>query len=350
MKKSIIILFNLFISCNIFSQNTSQTNIILMIGDGMGLTHISAGMYSLNNNTALESFPFVGLVKTHSHNALVTDSAASGTAFACGEKTLNGTIGINPQNKKIKSILKHSKEKGYKTGIIATSTIVHATPASFYANVLSRNQYEDIALQLSQSDVDFFIGGGRDYFTRRKDKRNLIEEMSSHEFVYSLKKFTESKSNKIGFLTSLGDPVPINQGRKPKLSNAVEEVLSKLSSNQEPFFLVVEGSQIDWGGHKNDINYVISEFKDFDEAIKSAINFSSKNKNTLVIVTSDHETGGLAITGGKIKRFQIKTKFNTIGHSATMVPIFSYGPNSELFSGVYDNTEIFDKMLSTINN
>jgi len=325
-------------------------NIILMIGDGMGLTQITAGMYKLNNQTVLEKFPAIGLAKTHSANSLVTDSAASGTAFACGKKTLNGTIGISLKNKKLNSILELSKEKGYKTGIIATSTIVHATPASFYANVLSRNQYEDIALQLSTNDVDYFIGGGKDFFNKREDKRNLLDEMINYDFVYSLKQFNNSKSKKIGYFTNTGDPLPIRIGRIPKLSEAVDEMLLKLSLDNDPFFLMIEGSQIDWGGHKNDIDYVTSEFIDFNNAISKVLEFSSQNKNTLVIVTADHETGGLAITGGKIKKFQMKTDFSTIGHTATMVPVFSIGPNSDLFSGIYDNTDIFKKMLKALNN
>ena len=130
-----------------------------MIGDGTGLSQITAGMYANDNKTNLESFEVIGLAKTHSLNALVTDSAASGTAMACGIKTMNGVIGIGVDNVNKESILKLSKKKNYATGLIATSSIVHATPASFYANVVSRRQYEDIAFQMSVSDVDFFIGG-----------------------------------------------------------------------------------------------------------------------------------------------------------------------------------------------
>ena len=139
-----------------------------MIGDGTGLSQITAGMYANDNKTNLESFEVIGLAKTHSLNALVTDSAASGTAMACGIKTMNGVIGIGVDNVHKESILELSKKKNYATGLIATSSIVHATPASFYANVVSRRQYEDIAFQMSVSDVDYFIGGGKKHFVRRK--------------------------------------------------------------------------------------------------------------------------------------------------------------------------------------
>jgi len=349
MKKILIFLLTIsFIP--LFGQDNVQKNIILIIGDGMGVPQITAGMYKLKNQTALENFPIIGLSKTHSSNALVTDSAAAGTAIACGEKTANGTVGISMRNQKLTSILELSKQKGYKTGIIATSTIVHATPAAFYANVLSRNQYEDIALQLSDSDVDYFIGGGRKFFLNRKDKRNLLKEMTSYDIVNSIKKFDESKSDKIAYLTSSEDPYPIRNGRIPNLSDAVEKMLPKLSNNDNPYFLLIEASQIDWGGHKNDIDYVLTEFIDMDKAINKVIEFTKNDKNTIVIVTGDHETGGLAITSGRIRNFQIKTEFSTIGHSAVMIPVFAKGAHSEIFSGIYDNTEIFKKMFFVLNN
>lgn len=349
MKKILIFLLTIsFIP--LFGQDNVQKNIILIIGDGMGVPQITAGMYKLKNQTALENFPIIGLSKTHSSNALVTDSAAAGTAIACGEKTANGTVGISMRNQKLTSILELSKQKGYKTGIIATSTIVHATPAAFYANVLSRNQYEDIALQLSDSDVDYFIGGGRKFFLNRKDKRNLLKEMTSYDIVNSIKKFDESKSDKIAYLTSSEDPYPIRNGRIPNLSDAVEKMLPKLSNNDNPYFLLIEASQIDWGGHKNDIDYVLTEFIDMDKAINKVIEFTKNDKNTIVIVTGDHETGGLAITSGRRRNFQIKTEFSTIGHSAVMIPVFAKGAHSEIFSGIYDNTEIFKKMFFVLNN
>ena len=151
---------------NLYCQE-KLPNIIIMIGDGMGLTQISSGMYANNNSTALEGFEYVGLSKTHALDKLVTDSAASGTAMACGVKTYNGVIGIDGKNKSHPSILEICQKKGYKTGLVATSSIVHATPASFYAKVISRRLYEKIAFQLANTIVDLFVGGGKDYFTKR---------------------------------------------------------------------------------------------------------------------------------------------------------------------------------------
>ena len=124
--------------------------------------------------------------------------------------------------------------------------------------------------------------------------------------------------------------------------------LEKLTLHDSPFFIMVEGSQIDWGGHDNDIDYILSEFKDFNESIQAALDYAKKNKNTLIVVTGDHETGGLAISGGKMENNKIKTVFSTSGHTAIMIPVFSYGPHSEEFNGIYENTQIFYKFKKSL--
>ena len=348
MKYSIISLA-FFLFSGLTSAQEEPTNIILMIGDGTGLSQITAGMYANDNKTNLESFEVIGLAKTHSSNALVTDSAASGTAMACGIKTMNGVIGIGVDNVHKESILKLSKKKNYATGLIATSSIVHATPASFYANVISRRQYEDIAFQMSVSDVDFFIGGGKKHFIRRKDGRNLLDEMNEWEFISSLRAFDESTRARVGYFTNDDEPVRIVEGRKPTLNDGINSMFKKLTEKENPFFLMVEGSQIDWGGHANDLRYITTEFKDFDEAIGQAVAFVKENPNTLLIVTADHETGGLGISSGNIKNFKPKGGFVTGGHTASMVPVFAMGVGAETFGGIYENTAIFDKMLAVLS-
>ena len=349
MRKTLLTLFfPLLVVVQAQQTSDSPLNIILLIGDGMGLSQISAGMYVNNNQTVLEDFSVIGLSKTHATNSLVTDSAASGTAMACGEKTYNGVLGINSKNKKLQSILEICEENGYNTGLIANSSIVHATPASFYANIDSRNKYDEIALQLSESNVDYFIGGGKKYFNKREDNRNLIKEMDKIDVVKNFNAYKKSGSERIGFFTFNDEPPSIIDGRPPLLGKYLTATLDKMNNRIEPFFLMVEGSQIDWGGHANDIEYITSEFIEFNEAIEVSLNFAKNNSNTLVIVTADHETGGLAITMGKTKGYEIVADFNTGGHSATMVPVFSYGKFSELFGGIYDNTQIFHKMIEAL--
>ena len=340
--------FSQSIKLELSKKNKVPTNIILMIADGAGLSQITAAMYENDNKLNLENFKVVGFQKTHSANSLITDSAASGTAMACGTKTTNGTIGIDTKNNYYESILKICEKKGYNSGMIVTSSVVHATPASFYANVISRAKYQEIAYQLSKSEVDFFIGGGERHFIKRNDKKNLINEMKEWEFVKSLDQFDSSTSKKVGYFTSYEEPPTLKEGRKPLLDIGLNSILKKLNSRDEPFFLLVEGSQVDWGGHDNDLEYVTNEYIEFDRAVGVALKFVDENPNTLLVVTADHETGGLAITSNKIKKLNSDARFSTKGHSASMVPVFSKGIGSKEFSGIYDNTEIFYKMMLQI--
>ena len=314
----------------------------------MGLSAISSGMYSNNNYTSLERSEYVGLLKTHSLDNLVTDSAASATAMSSGVKTYNRTVGLDKNLSSVKSILEICRDKGYMTAIVATSTIVHATPASYYSKVKSRYQYDEIASQLSKSNINFFVGGGEKYFNDRVDGRNLINEMDDYFFANSLESFKNINSNKIGYLTYYDEPVGKHEGREPSLEDIAQITIQKLKSFDNPFFLLVEGSQIDWGGHDNDSEHLISEMLEFDKTIETVFNFADKDKNTLVVITADHETGGAAIVDGNLEESFVKIKYVSGDHTATMVPIFSLGPYSSLFKGVYDNTEIFDKLEAII--
>jgi alkaline phosphatase len=170
--------------------------------------------------------------------------------------------------------------------------------------------------------------------------------MSGYEFVKSVDELEKSISTKIGYFTYFGEPPSILNGRLANLDLITRTVLNKLSLNKSPFIIVIEGSQIDWGGHDNDSKMVISEFIDFDSAIKEALEFAKNDGNTLVVVTADHETGGMSLNGGEINNVNIK--FNTKSHTGTMVPVFSFGPSSETFRGIYENTQIFYKLRESI--
>lgn len=325
-------------------------NIILMIGDGMGLTQITAGMYSNGNKIELENFPVVGLHKSYSFDNLVTDSASGATAFACGVKTYNGAIGVNPDTSAVKTILEEAEEKNYVTGMVATSTIVHATPASFIAHQKQRKMYEEIAADFLKTDIDFFLGGGKKYFDRREtDDRNLYNELRENGYFVSdyfqedLKDIEIDNTKKFAYLTSDDDPLPVAQGRDylPLASKKAVQFLD--SQDDKPFFLMIEGSQIDWGGHANNSDYIVTEMLDFNAAIANVLEFAEADGETLVIVTADHETGGYSINPGSTMDSLI-TEFTTDYHTAVMIPVFAYGPGSELFSGIYENTAIYNKM------
>lgn len=322
-------------------------NIILLIGDGMGISQITAGMIANNNKTALEKFPVTGLHKNTAYDNLITDSAAGATAFACGVKTYNGAVGVGPDTMPVMSILEEAENKNMLTGLISTSTIVHATPASFIAHNRQRRNYEEIATDFLKTDIDFFIGGGKKYFDRRSDDRDLIEELIgkgyqiSDYFKEDLDKVKISK-NMYGYLTSDEDPLPYSGGRDYLLL-ATQMGLSHLSKAEEGFFLMIEGSQIDWGGHSNLSDYIIAEFLDFDRTIEEVITWAEKDGQTLVIVTADHETGGYSINPGSTKD-SLVTAFTSDYHTGTLIPVFAYGPGAELFGGIYDNTAIYHKM------
>ncbi len=338
----------------LFKPGKKAKNVILMIGDGMGLAQITAAMYSNRNRHALEQFPIIGFHKQYSYNDLITDSAAGATAFACGVKTYNNAIGMGPDTTAVPSILEEAEEKGLATGVVVTSIITHATPAAFFAHQPLRVFYEDIATDLLSQEVDFIIGGGRAYFNQRKnDDRNLVAEF--REKGYLIYNFNEDDLSNIRvnpnrnflYFTSDYQPPSIEAGRNylPFASRLAADYLSKHS--EEGFFLLVEGSQIDWRGHANEGKRLIKEALDFNNTIKRVMDFASKRDDTLVIVTADHETGGMAIEQGS-KMGRINAKFTTNNHTGSLVPVFAYGPSAELFGGIYENTDIYHKMRQAL--
>ncbi|WGK63575.1 alkaline phosphatase [Croceiramulus getboli] len=327
-------------------------NIILLIGDGMGLSQVSAAQYYMDERPHFESFPFIGLSKTSSSSDLITDSAAGATAFSAGIKTYNGAIGVNQDTIAVQTITEQLADRGTKIGLVSTSSITHATPASFYAHQKSRRMTEAIAADLVDAPVDFFAGAGWKFFTQREDNRNLISEFEQANFIMDTLALPSlaalSATEKAGFLLAPYDMPRMNEGRGSFLSEATRLAAQFLSRNDSPFFLMVEGSQIDWGGHNNNADYLIGELLDFDQAIGEALAFAKADGNTLVIVTADHETGGFTLAADKGNYNKIAPSFSTGGHSATMVPVFAYGPGAEEFAGVYENTAIYDKMKALL--
>jgi alkaline phosphatase len=325
-------------------------NIILMIGDGMGLTQITAGLYSNNNYLNLERFSIIGLHKSYSSDNLVTDSAAAATSFATGKKTYNGAIGVDPDTTALYTILEEAEDKGLATGMVTTSTIVHATPASFIAHEPLRSYYEAIAADFMTVDIDLFIGGGKKYFDRREDDRNLVEELKQKGYYVSsyfdkdLDELPIDYSKNLAYFTADSDPLTVEQGRSylKQASMLACDFLSN-KAKDKGFFLMIEGAQIDWGGHANNSEYIINEMIDFDNTIGAVLDFAQADGNTLVIITADHETGGYAINLGSTQD-TIFGAFTSDYHTATLIPVFADGPGAELFRGIYENTAIYDKM------
>lgn len=330
------------------------TNIILLIGDGMGLTQISAAMYSNNNRLALAKFPVIGFHKSHAANELITDSAAGGTAIACGIKTNNGNIGTDENGSPAVSILEELDSMNFSTGMIVTSTIVHATPAAFAAHRARREMYEEIALDYLKANVDLLIGGGRQYFQNREmDDRDLINDFENKGYVVMDQLYTTMNKIKwpldknILYFTADKQPLTVSGGRN-YLSFAVRQGVQYLEQkSNKGFFLLVEGSQIDWMNHANDGRGVVMETLDFDRAIWESIQYANRKGNTLVLVTADHESGGMSIEADS-RMNKLKYGFTTNGHTAAMIPVFAYGPGANLFRGIYENTSIYHKMRAAL--
>ncbi len=321
-------------------------NIVLLIGDGMGVAHVFSGLTANKGNLNLQNFKNIGFSKTQSADDYVTDSAAGGTALACGKKTNNGAIGVDEDGNTLKSILEIAEDNGLATGLVSTSAITHATPASFIAHQPKRSMYEEIAADFLNTDIDVFIGGGSSFFTERKDNRNLVNELKQKDYqVYTdLDSASNISEGKLGVLTA-SKHNPEYTERGDMLLKASDKALQILSKDKNGFFLMIEGSQIDWGAHQNNVAFLTGEMLDFDVVIGEVLKFALEDKETLVIVTADHETGGFAVVGGDMDKGKVEGGFVTGHHSGCMVPVFAVGPGASEFGGIYENTEIFNKML-----
>ncbi len=323
------------------SQHRKPKNVIYLIGDGMGLNQLYAGMTANGGTLNVERCTHTGLAKTYSASSYITDSAAGGTALATGNKTNNGMIGMNADSVTVKSVLSLAEEAGYATGLVATVRITHATPASFYAHQVNRGMYEEIATEMLTSGVDFFVGGGRKNFEVRKDSLNYSDSLRNADYniVYSIDSIEAPVLLPFGALCADND-MPKASERGDFLPRAVDLAIKSLDARGNGFFLMVEGSQIDYQGHGNNTEGVVDEVLDFDRAIKVALDFAERDGETLVVITADHETGGMTIMNGSYGDKTIEAQFNTGGHTGTMVPIYSFGPCADQFTGIMENTEI----------
>ncbi len=328
-------------------------NIILLIGDGMALPQVSAHIYWEGvGKTIFEQFKVIGFHESHSCKELVTDSAAGATAFSCGQKTSNGAIGVlPPKDTPCPTILEDLCKAGYATGMVVTCTATHATPASFIAHRELRAFTDEIALDYMDTPFDCLIAGGAANFNNRRDKVNLVDSLRQKGYVIrhgtGFKNLPLDGSKPFVVFTAENEPPTASGGRKylPPATKLACQYLKRRS--EKGFFLMVEGSQIDWAGHANDRNYLRAEMEDFDKTVRNALEFAAADGETLVVVTGDHECGGLALvqTAGK-KNFN--AVFSTRLHTASMVPVYAYGPQAELFLGTYQNTEIYRKMLEAL--
>ena len=348
-----LIFYLLFLSSLIFAQETERPkNIILLIGDGMGLNYVSADVLKYNNSP-FKRFSTVGLAITKSIDDLITDSAAAATAIATGYPTKNRYIAMDENYNKLYTIFEHAEKLGLSTGIVVTDAVVGATPAAFVTHHYNRSEKREIAEQFLDIDIDVVIGGGAKYFlpadSRHSDKKemNLVDELKSkgYNFYYDFDGLSESVNSDKVFALLDDEALPKANKRDYSLGDLTSLALEHLTANEKGFLLMVEGAQIDWAGHDENADYLISEMDDFSTALKVAIDFAVKDGNTLVIVTADHETGGMAITDGSFDGENLKVEFLNSHHTAGFVGVFAYGPGENLFRGIYENYLIGRKIF-----
>ena len=365
--------------------------IFLFIGDGMGYNHVAAtesylsykegklGGYMLT----MSQFPYFGMATNYSANSYITDSSASGTAIASGQKVNNYAMGITPDNQPVKSMAYDLQEDGYKIGIVTTVPVNHATPGAFYASSPSRNDYYDISKQIVKSGFDFFAGSGFLDFKGPKGEYEAIDtylEKNGYEVSYGIKEFWSEAGGKDKMILcqesnraeSAGEYISSGAIAEDAALCELLQCGMEYLGDKEPFFIMCEGGDIDWGGHGNKIMPVVTTVIAFDNAVKAAFEFYKKHpKETLIVVTADHETGGLSLGAGpeidwKLleEQWEKDGEQNNLGymenkdlnrkasigwttgsHTGAPVPVFAIGKGAEKFSGRMDNTDIKGKIL-----
>lgn len=386
----------------------AQRRIILFIGDGVGVSQWTAARIASADALAVSQFKVMGLVDTRASNALITDSGAGATAFATGVRSYYWAIGVGPDSLPVETVLEAAKKNGWATGLVATSSITHATPASFAAHVKSRASEFDIATQMTALGPDVMFGAGTRFFspTTRPDSADLIGQLRlTHTVVTDAEAFDAARDTAIKRMVGLFGDVEMPQAsrRTPTLPAMTRKAIDILSRDREGFFLMVEGSQTDWRAHDNlPIGWVLDEILDFDAAIGVALEYQRRVPDVLILVVSDHETGGLAIetatdsavmvaaadslssavrglapalglltapaadsADSAIIRMQITAArlrasargargerlfadYTTGGHTAQMVPLFASGPGAQAFGGMIDNYRVGQMLLEIV--
>jgi alkaline phosphatase len=333
-------------------------NVILLIGDGMGNCISSAARIRKGGVTGILRFdemPVIGLVRTSSANKLVTDSAAAGTALACGVKTNNETVAMTPEGKRARTILEAAMSRGMAGGLVVTSSVTDATPAAFGSHAPSRWKESQIADGLLQNKIDLLLGGGYENFipnsregSARDDARDLIREAKEAGYTVCRTKEEMAAAPEGKILGLFADNEMTTEPPDPSLAEMTTEALRRLGGGKKGFFLMIEGSLIDMRAHANDLEGTLDQTLKFDKAVGIALDFAKKDGHTLVVVTADHETGGLSINDGTMDGKVLDVVWGYDNHNPTAVPLFAFGPDSEMFGGFKENTvipRIFARLL-----
>jgi len=317
-----------------------------MISDGTGISHITALRYN-ENNFQFPRFPVVGLLTSHSADRLITDSAASATAYSIGEKTNNGMIAMLPDGTKPRTVLELAESAGKATGLVATSQLTHATPAAFAAHVEDRDNQMEIACQMAAREIEVLLGGGQQFFLTNDEAGNLVTGMESQGYAYidtrsSLEELNTVDAERVIGLFAESGMRPALEGRMP-LGLMAQKAVEILDNDPDGFFMMIEASQVDWEAHDNNADGVLAEMNDMQGALRWILDYQQNHPDVLVVWVPDHETGGMAVES---ENDQMMLDFTSGGHTAQMLPAFAVGPQSDRFGGVYDNTDIGKILLS----
>lgn len=322
--------------------------IILMIGDGNGLAQIAAGMFVNGNELNLTQLKNMGFVKTQAADDFTTDSAAGATAYSTGLKTNNRFIGMLPSGEFAESLPAILAEYGFKIGIITTDKLSGATPAAFYAHVSERDDVQTIVEFLPDSKLDFFAGGGKSDLKRSAIDQSTKLDENGFVILDSWAAISSTSKEKIAYFASEESLPSVINGRGDFLKQTTVAGIQFLAKKNSPFFLMVESAMIDSGGHGNSSKMIVEEVLDFDKTIGEVIRYADENPGTLVIITADHETGGVSIPQGSVDDHSVELNFQSDDHTGIPVPIFAYGSHSGDFRGFYENTEVFHKMMKLV--
>lgn len=321
-------------------------NVILMIGDGMSLMHVYTAWAANRGKLWLENAQATGLSKTWAVKKLVTDSGSGGTSLATGVKTVYHAVGVDPEGKPLTSLVDVAKELGKDAGMAVTCRLWDATPCDFCCHNIDRDKEEELVGDYPTSGVDFVFGGGAQKFTNRKDGRDIFKELQKKGYHVSrtLDDFFAYDKNSRIFAVPYDKDTPLPDERGDLLARASMKGISLMNQNKNGFFMMIEGSQLDDYGHFNQLDLLMKETLDFDQTVGEVMKWAAKDSETLVVVTADHETGGLTLVNGNKDEGRVECCFSTKDHSGAMVPVYAFGPGAENFTGIFENTDVFKKI------
>ncbi len=328
-------------------KETKVRNVILLIGDGMGVGAVNAAMFANGGSLTMTNLKTCGYVRTQSADNFTTDSAASGTAYATGTKTNNGYVGMSPEKQPLQNLPEKLDGLGIVCGVLSTDNLDGATPAAFFAHQANRRAAAEIWADLPSSHL-IFASAGTDKVFEGLPLKTQEAIKAQFDVIYS----TEGQEALVGKSDRLAyfPPSVSLPERGDYLPSTAQMAIDFLSSRaKKGFFLMIEGARIDKEEHKNNYQGMVDEALDFDKAVEAAIRFAEKDGHTLVIISADHETGGVTLSRGVPGDGLIQGVFASKGHTPIMVPLFAYGPHSRDFTGTQENSDVSNKIYSLLS-